>query len=269
MAGRMMETIERSALSRKDAPPRRELAIEIGQIPLHLKFADSAHLEKASARYRVFSGSREKGLPIWVDSRQNPQSKDSTFSYTLNSATVDLRKDGAQFSGVPHEYSLDSLIRILLSKMLLTRSGFLLHAATVMRDGQAHIFTGQSGAGKSTVASLSPIGSVLTDEISLLRNLDNSWQAFGTPFWGEFHAGDLNERAPIAGIYSLIQAKEDRVERLSTRDALRAILPNILFFSSKQEDNAQLLTILTQALQAIPVYQLYFQRHAEFWEVLK
>ena len=236
---------------------------------MHLKFADARHLEKASARYRIFSGSRQKGLPVWVDSRQGPRLDDAGFSYTLNSATVDLGRDGAQFSGVPHEYSLDSLIRILLSKLLLSRSGFLLHAATVMRDGRAHVFTGQSGAGKSTVASLSPVGSVLTDEISLLRKFDNAWQAFGTPFWGEFHAGDLNERAPIAGIYSLIQAKEDRVERLSTRDALRALLPNILFFSSKQEDNAQLLRILMEALEAIPVYQLYFRRHAGFWEVLK
>src|SRR5437773_8348802 len=58
-------------------------------------------------------------------------------------------------------------------------------ALPIFRDGKAYIFTGRSGAGKSTVASLSPEGSVLTDEISLLRREHGMWRAYGTPFWGE------------------------------------------------------------------------------------
>src|SRR5256885_3293464 len=87
---------------------------------------------------------------------------------------------------------------MLLSWALLPDVGFLLHAATVLRNGKAYVFFGRSGTGKSTVAALSPLGSVLTDEISLLKRIDGQWHAFGTPFWGEFRAAGTNRSAPVA-----------------------------------------------------------------------
>jgi len=250
------------------APSTVELAIEIGKVPLNLKFADVARFEWAGKRYRTFLSDDKQGLPIWVDLHGKANLEGDPFTYDLDGSTVRLGRDQAEFERVPHEYSLDSLIRILLSKLLLDRSGFLLHAATVVVEGRAHVFTGRSGAGKSTVASLSPAGSVLTDEISLLRCVEARWQAFGTPFWGEFRAGDMNCSAPIAGIYSLVQAKEDRLVPISPRDALRVLLPNVLFFSGRKQDNDQLLGILTEIVEAIPVYHLHFRRHAAFWEVI-
>src|SRR4029077_10511811 len=152
------------------------------------------------------------------------------FSYVLDDASLELGASIAEFHGVRHEYALDSLLRILLTAVLLPRHGFLLHAASVVRDGRAYIFAGRSGAGKSTVASLSPAGSVLTDEISLLRFTDGRWQAHGTPFWGEFRAQGRNQHYPLAGVYSLVQAPEDRVQSISKKEILRALLPCVLFF---------------------------------------
>ena len=245
-----------------------ELPIEIGKVPLNLKFADTARFESAGKRYNTFLSADKNGLPVLVNLPGEGRPDGHAFTYDLDGASVHLGEAQAEFHRVPHEYSLDSLIRILLSKLLLDRSGFLLHAASVLADGRAHVFTGRSGAGKSTIASLSPAGSVLTDEISLLRPVETRWHAFGTPFWGEFRAGDMNCNAPISGIYSLIQAKQDGLERIPPRAALRALLPNVLFFSSRKQDNEQLLRILTDIVEAIPVYRLYFRREAAFWKVI-
>ncbi len=207
-------------------------------------------------------------LPIFLEAGHSPWPDVPRFAYTLDDASVRLGQAAAHFRGVRHEYALDSLIRVLLSVLLLPRHGFLLHAATVVRAGRAYVFTGRSGAGKSTVASLSPPGSVLTDEISLVRFSDGAWHAYGTPFWGEFRADGSNRRVPLAGIYSLVQAPEDRVEPLAAREALRALLPNVLFFSSDQQQTDQLLSVLTSAAEQIPFYRLYFRRDAGFWEVI-
>jgi len=59
-----------------------------------------------------------------------------------------------------------------------------------------------------------PVGSVLTDEISLLKRIDGQWHAFGTPFWGEFRAAGTNRSAPVAGMYRLSQSPDDRIEPL-------------------------------------------------------
>ncbi|GAC1630969.1 MAG: hypothetical protein NVS9B14_02220 [Candidatus Acidiferrum sp.] len=141
------------------------------------------------------------------------------FDCDFEGAKVAAYSSSAHFFGVRHEYALDSLLRMFLSWALLPESGFLLHAATVLHSGKAYVFFGRSGAGKSTVSGLSPRGSVLTDEISLLKFVDGEWRAFGTPFWGEFRADGQNTSAPIAGFFKLVQSPENRLQRL--RAAMR------------------------------------------------
>ncbi len=266
----------------------RPLKISIGQVPLSLFIPGESLHEQALKRYREFADGfadglatgcpealgddRETGLPVvlrsGLKSGDGVERDADSFSYVLDQASLVLDSWGAEFHGVRHEYALDSLLRILLTMVLLPRSGFLLHAATVVRDGRAYVFTGRSGAGKSTVASLSPAGTVLTDEISLLRFTDGHWHAYGTPFWGEFRAAGQNEHYPIAGIYTLVQAPEDRLEQLTTKEILRALLPCVLFFTSKPDANEELLRLLLGMVRQIPCYQLHFRRCREFWKVV-
>jgi hypothetical protein len=250
----------------------RPLQISIGQVPLSLFIPGENLHRRALARYREFAHSAADGLPVLL--RQDLQEDGHSgqpatdFSYVLDDASLLLDSFGAEFHGVRHEYALDSLLRILLTMVLLPQRGFLLHAATVVRDGRAYVFAGRSGAGKSTVASLSPSGTVLTDEISLLRFTDDCWHAYGTPFWGEFRAAGQNQHYPIAGIYSLVQAKEHRIEPMSTKEILRALLPCVLFFSSKPDANEVLLRLLLEAVRQIPCFRLHFRREAGFWQVI-
>ncbi|MHB8412949.1 MAG: hypothetical protein ACYDDI_13530 [Candidatus Acidiferrales bacterium] len=252
-----------------------ELNISIGEIPLCLHIPETALREKASARYSQFFRESPEALPIFLQAAedaatiQSPARRDSSkFSCNWNDASLVWQDAEAHFGGVRHEYGLDSLIRILLSVLLVPRNGFLLHAATVLRGEHTYVFTGHSGAGKSTVASLSPAGSVLTDEISLLRATDESWHAYGTPFWGEFHAEGANTHAPIKGIYVLVQSTENRVEPILCRDAVRAMLPNVLFFSRDPGATDGLLRLLADVAQQIPCYKLFFRKESSFWEVI-
>jgi hypothetical protein len=70
----------------------------------------------------------------------------------------------------PNPYSIDSVIRILHSLLLAREGGFLVHAASAIRNGRAFLFAGLSGAGKSTICRLAPPDVILlTDEISYVR----------------------------------------------------------------------------------------------------
>jgi len=70
----------------------------------------------------------------------------------------------------PNPYSIDSVLRILHSLFLAREGGFLLHAASAIRNGRAYLFAGVSGAGKTTLCRLAPPDVVLlTDEISYVR----------------------------------------------------------------------------------------------------
>ena len=244
------------------------LQISIGGVPLSLFIREEALLRNALRRYREFAQNSDNGFPVVLtqsDGRIQPRVE---FSYLLDDARLILGPEFAEFHGVRHEYALDSLLRILLTMVLLPQRGLLLHGATIVRDGRAHIFFGRSGAGKSTVASLSPEGTVLTDEISLLRYSDGCWQAHGTPFWGEFRAAGINRLFPVAGLHLLKQANDDRAEALSVKDALRALLPCVLFFTTENRAHKTLLCTLMGLIQEVPCDRLHFRRSAEFWKVI-
>ncbi len=248
--------------------PGQQFELSIGCLPLRLQMSDAQLFGAASLRYAAFTDAAAQPITIALNDNAAPEVAPADFRYEFEGAALRASFSGIRFDGVRNEYALDSLLRILLSWKLLGHRGFLLHAATVIRSGKAYIFTGRSGAGKSTVASLSPEGSVLTDEISLLRREDGVWRAYGTPFWGEFRAAGSNTSAPVAGIFRLLQAAENRVETLRPVAILRTLLPNVLFFSAEAEDNRQLLEILSQAATEIAGYNLAFRRNSTFWEVL-
>ncbi|MGH9714371.1 MAG: hypothetical protein ACRD5M_13825 [Candidatus Acidiferrales bacterium] len=242
--------------------------ISIGQVGLSLHIAEEHLQQYAAKRYQEFAAESTESLLVYLRSEDSSRHPHGEFSYHLDDASLELHSTGADFHGVRHEYALDSLLRILLTAVLLPRHGFLLHAASVVRNGRAYIFAGRSGAGKSTVASLSPAGTVLTDEISLLRYSDGCWQAYGTPFWGEFRAAGMNRRYPIAGIYFLTQDRQDRFEPLSAKEILRALLPCVLFFTSEKRANEALLSTLLEIVERVPGYRLHFRRSPDFWSVI-
>lgn len=248
--------------------PRQQFELSIGCVPLRLEMSDAHLFDAATARYAAFTGAGARPVTIALNAGAVPEGPPSDFDYEFEGAALHVFSGGIRFDGVRHQYALDSLLRVLLTWKLLGHCGFLLHAATVIRNGKAYLFTGRSGAGKSTVASLSPEGSVLTDEISLLRRENRVWRAYGTPFWGEFRAAGSNISSPVAGIFRLQQATENQVTALRPVAILRALLPNVLFFSAEAEANRQLLEILSQAATEISGYNLAFRENYAFWEVL-
>ena len=247
------------------APACGALHLEIGGVPLSLQGADERLWRAAWERYEPFSKEVTGAYPIHVGPGE--PAFEPSFRYRLNRGGIALGAGQAAFTGVQNVYELDSLLRILLSQVLVEQRGFLLHAATIERDGRAYIFMGRSGAGKSTVASKAPVGSVFTDEISLVRHRGR-WEAHGTPFWGEFRADGQNRSAPLAGVFELVQAPQNRKEALPVRAALSALLGNTLFFSGERAARERLLGVYAALLQDVPVYRLEFRKDCSFWECI-
>ena len=101
----------------------RPLNISIGRVPLSLLIPGPHLRQKALSRYREFTAHGEGGLPVVLrndaQSDTQPARKDPNFSYVLDDASMLLDSFGAEFHGVRHEYALDSLLRILLTMVLL------------------------------------------------------------------------------------------------------------------------------------------------------
>jgi hypothetical protein len=181
----------------------------------------------------------------------------------------------------PNPHSIDSVLRILHSLMLVREGGFLVHAASAIRNGRAFLFAGASGAGKTTISYLAPPDVVLlTDEVSYVRpwgqgigkpdtwNLAPAYEAFGTPFAGALAGSGENLRAPVAALYLLAQGRGNKFEAVSRAEAARALLRNILFFAQDEE----LVRLVSQSafdfVSHVPVRRLVFAPDARVWELI-
>jgi hypothetical protein len=106
-------------------------------------------------------------------------------------------------------YSIDSVLRILHSLVLAREGGFLVHAASAIRNGRAFLFAGGSGAGKTTIARLAPADVVLlTDEISYVRPCK---QGIGNREQGTAK----REQAATLGEQDNTQQRTDRAESIA------------------------------------------------------
>ncbi|MGH9529829.1 MAG: hypothetical protein ACRD2S_07925 [Terriglobales bacterium] len=167
-------------------------------------------------------------------------------------------------------YSPDTVLRIVHSLILAREGGFLLHAASAVRDGSAFLFAGVSGAGKTTISRLAPSDvTLLTDEISYVKPDGTGYRAFGTPFAGELSKPGKNVSAPIATLFLLVQGPENRIVTVSPDEATRLLLRNILFFA----EDSELVNLVFQSacnfLEKVPVRKLVFVPDERIWETIR
>ncbi len=168
-------------------------------------------------------------------------------------------------------YSIDAVIRIIHSLVLAeTGAGFLLHSASAIRNGRAFLFSGVSGAGKTTISRLAPPdATVLTDEISYVRRMDSDYRAFGTPFAGEMGTPGANVAAPIAARTSWPKARSIGLARLILRWPLKNCCAMCLFFSADSSLVETLFGLACDFVARVPVFELTFKPEPAVWDLIR
>lgn len=160
---------------------------------------------------------------------------------------------------------LNSFLRFIYSIILLSESGFLVHASSLIKEGKGYLFPGKSGTGKTTITRLIPDAKILTDDISLIKKVNGSYMAFSTPFWGELKFNVENITFPIDNIFFPVQDDKNYLENLSNLKALELLLPNILFFAENSELSRQLFELSHDFIIAVETKELHFLPEPTFW----
>ncbi|MFC1889367.1 hypothetical protein ACFL4G_06380, partial [Thermodesulfobacteriota bacterium] len=136
--------------------------------------------------------------------------------------------------------NLSNCVRLLFAFNAVEYGSFLLHAAGLALRDKVHVFFGTSGAGKSTVASLSTDTLLLGDDQVLISPHRGDVSGEGTPFMGGerlhamLHGGTApneNLRLPVAGFYRLIKSESVAIVPLSMTEAIPALLSVTSFLS--------------------------------------
>jgi len=179
-------------------------------------------------------------------------------------ARVELSREcmSDEDAGRALEYPLDEL---LITHHLSLGRGVELHGCGMAgRGGESFLFTGHSGAGKSTTARLwtrlSPV-EVLSDDRIIVRRAgrDRSpgFTMHGTPWHGEAAFASPG-RAPLRRIFLLEHGRENRIERLSPAVAVGELLARSFtpFYLSRFVD--PVLALLEDIVSELPCYRFQF-----------
>ncbi|MFA5794842.1 MAG: hypothetical protein WC980_07235 [Candidatus Brocadiia bacterium] len=165
-------------------------------------------------------------------------------------------------------YTLDTLLRVLWTQLLLERNGFLIHACGLIHKGEGLLFPGKSSSGKTTLARKAGRDNTLSDELVGVQLTPNGCQIMGTPFWGEFQKGGNPINCPLQGIYFLRKAKTISTQKLSTKNNLKNMLRLILFFGTNTNQVNQLLSLAKQCAEILPGFNIRLAKDTNFESIM-
>ena len=267
--------------SRVVAAPPAGVTVEIGGIPIFLRSSNPEFCGMIEQRYAGFVNpfaSAEYEFEIDLNPPAAPSDEDARVWKKDNlwffergdfHAEWDSRTRRGWVRQAPNPYAIDTVLRIVHSLVLAEEGGFLLHAASAIRSGQSFLFTGVSGAGKTTISRLAPSdAAVLTDEISYIRRGPGGYRAYGTPFAGELARVGENLSAPFGALYFLVQGPVNKIEPIDDRAATRALLRNILFFSHDEQLVKRVFDSAFEFIAGVTTARLIFTPDERVWRLI-
>jgi hypothetical protein len=260
-----------------------QITLEIGGMPILLHMQDDSFRQLLALRYAGFVGSAarpkfefdiELTAPLTDDPDENVkvQMRDGMWRLRRGDfrAQWDPRAGRGRIRQSANPYSIDSVLRIVHTLILAREGGFLLHSAGAIRNGKAFLFSGVSGAGKTTISRLAPPDvTLLTDEVSYIRRDDDRYRACGTPFAGELARVGENCSAPIACLFLLKQGPENGIEPLAKAEAIRSLMRNILFFAEDAELVQTVFHSACEFVERVPVQTLTFVPDSRVWGMIQ
>jgi hypothetical protein len=262
-----------------------EVCVEIGGNPVVLRTSDCGYSEQLKKRYTGFLGNASRSnLRFDIDlTAPIDQMDDDDVEIEVEARSgiwrlrrSDFRAEWDSYAGRGHirqrptPYSTDSILRIVHTLLLAQEGGFLLHAASCVRNGRAFLFSGVSGAGKTTISRLAPAdATLLSDEISYIRYTGSDYRAFGTPFYGELARPGDNRSAPLGMLFFLEKGPGNKIAEIPKSEALRKLLRNILFFAEDPELVKAIFRSAWQFVERVPVRRLTFSPDERVWSLIQ
>jgi hypothetical protein len=160
-----------------------------------------------------------------------------------------------------------AVLRTVYCNLIARRSGIALHAAGVLRDGQAYVFAGRSGRGKTTVARLSEPYPLLDDDLVLIRQAGGAFAAYTSPAWARSLPGlDEAGRYPLAAIYCLRHGQPARLRPIAPAEAVARILT--LPPGATPAVCDRLLATCSELAEGVPCFELTFAADSRIWELI-
>jgi hypothetical protein len=181
--------------------------------------------------------------------------KQAVINKDYSEGTIFMSKDSRET--YPLAYPLEELIFI---NLLSRRNSLILHSCG-MGDGQTgYIFSGVSGAGKSTISKLIESGGklrIMSDDRAIISRQGNSFMICGTPWHGTVTTCE-NLKSPLKKIFFIQHAKEHYANRWNPVKAAAHLIARSFPPYWDEEGMDRTVELCTDIAISVPCYELGF-----------
>lgn len=143
-------------------------------------------------------------------------------------------------------------------RRMIAYDSLIFHCAHLRHNGEAILFSGPSGIGKSTQADLwvkYQNSEVINGDRALLSKVDGRWSANGWPVCGSSGICK-NSSTPIKAIVMLEQASQNKIRRLSVFEAVTLLYEQTTVNSWNVPAIERSMDLLEMMANEIPIYLL-------------
>jgi len=149
--------------------------------------------------------------------------------------------------------------RAIIIGRLCHLGGVMMHASSVAHDGKVMLFSGMSGAGKTTIARLwrQYGGTILNDERNMIHLRPEGARAGASPWHGEENKIDPTT-GPLSAIFFLKQASVNHLRLMPLTESLGRMMTTAFIPVFIPEGPALTLDTCAAILQVVPAYELSF-----------
>lgn len=155
------------------------------------------------------------------------------------------------------DYSRNIIDIMNIEQVLNAYNAFILHSSFINWQNKAIIFSAPSGTGKSTQADLwgkYENAEIINGDRTGIRKIDGKWTAYGLPIAGSSGIYK-NKKAEISHIIVLKQGKENKLTRLSPREAFVKLYSETLVHTWDKEFQENIINMITDVVQNVQIYQ--------------
>ena len=147
---------------------------------------------------------------------------------------------------------------LLLYMLAICNSAFIQHASAVISNGRAFVFSGFSGTGKSTMASIwrERGYTVINDDIVLIRKNSKGFMVYNTPMYYE----DKPKQAPLAAVFLLQHSKENYMKPLKGAAISKFMRSSVQHAYDKRFLNTH-LQLVQDIYKTVPIVEMGFKPH--------
>ena len=154
------------------------------------------------------------------------------------------------------KYSRNILNSIRVEEIINDNQGFILHSSFIKWKNKAILFSAPSKTGKSTQADLwnrYEGATIINGDKTGIRIFGEQYRAYGLPFAGTSNIFN-NDKVPIECIIVIRQGKENKLKRLSQKEAFIKIYSETIIKTWDRVYQSQIINTILNLLKDTPAY---------------